>query len=518
MNTYNNHSLTNSPACSTHSIMKTAVIYARYSSDSQTEQSIEGQLRVCTDYAKSNGITILDTYIDRAMTGTNDKRPDFQRMLQDSKKKLWNYVLVYKFDRFSRNIFDTTIYEHELSKNGVKLLSAMENIPDAPEGIILKSLLQSMNHYYSDELSQKVKRGMRETRLKGLFQGGQVLYGYRVENRKLVPDETTSEIVKYIFTEYSKGKLAREIVSDLKEKGITKNSKPFDEKKVFKILKNECYIGKYEINGEEFNNIYPKIIDDELFNLCQSRKRVNKIGKNSIKTDYLLRKKLICGYCGYSICGESGTAKSGKIEYYYKCLNRKHKSTNCRKEILRKDFLEKLILDSIIEKLSKEEFIEQITNEIMKIQNSGQKSTLSLLIKNKNQIELTLGNIMSAVEKGIVTKTTKSRMIELETQLEELEKKILIEKVKEDVKIPKEEVKKYLKESLLLQPKELIQALIKTIVVYDDKIEITFNTPIEKNPENKTPGSFYLCKITKNLTNYIDNIKQEYTIDIEFYV
>ena len=498
--------------------MKTAVIYARYSSDSQTEQSIEGQLRVCTDYAKSNGITILDTYIDRAMTGTNDKRPDFQRMLQDSKKKLWNYVLVYKFDRFSRSIFDTTIYEHELIKNGVKLLSAMENIPDAPEGIIYKGMLQTMNQYYSVELAQKVKRGMRETRLKGLYQGGGVLFGYKVENRKLVPDETNSEIVKYIFTEYSKGKLVREIIDDLNKKGITKNGKPFLENKMFYMLNNECYLGKYVKDGEEFNNMYPRIIDDETFNLCKARKKFNKIGKNSVKADYLLRKKLICGYCGKSICGESGTAKSGKINYYYKCSSRKKRTTTCKKEILKKDEFEKLILDSIIEKLSKEEFIEQITNEIMKIQNSGRKSTLSLLIKNKNQIELTLNNIMRAIEKGVVTKTTKSRMLELETQLEELEQKILIEKSKEDIKIQKEEVKKYLKESLLLQPKELIQTLIKTIIVYDDKIEITFNTPIEKNPENKTPGSFYLCKNTKYLTRIIDNIEQEYTLEIEFYV
>ena len=74
--------------------MKTAVIYARYSSENQTEQSIEGQLRVCGEYAQRNNILILDTYIDRAMTGTNDNRPDFQRMIKDSTKREWNYVLV----------------------------------------------------------------------------------------------------------------------------------------------------------------------------------------------------------------------------------------------------------------------------------------------------------------------------------------------------------------------------------------------------------------------------------------
>ncbi len=122
--------------------MKTAVIYARYSSDNQTEQSIEGQLRVCSEYAKSNDIVILNTYIDRAMTGTNDNRPDFQRMIKDSSRREWDYVLVYKLDRFSRNKYETVIHKKTLRDNGVKVLSAMENIPDTPEGIILESLLE----------------------------------------------------------------------------------------------------------------------------------------------------------------------------------------------------------------------------------------------------------------------------------------------------------------------------------------------------------------------------------------
>lgn len=122
--------------------MKAAAIYARYSCDAQTEQSIEGQLHVCKEYAERNGIVILDTYIDRAMTGTNDNRPDFQRMIKDSAEKRWNFILVYKLDRFSRNKFESVINRKKLSDNGVKVLSAMENIPDTPEGIILESLLE----------------------------------------------------------------------------------------------------------------------------------------------------------------------------------------------------------------------------------------------------------------------------------------------------------------------------------------------------------------------------------------
>lgn len=126
--------------------MKKAVIYARYSCDSQTEQSIEGQLRVCKTYAQEHDILIIGTYIDRAMSGTNDNRPDFKRMLADSAKKLWDFVIVYKLDRFSRDKYEMTIHKHTLKENGVRLISAMENIPDTPEGIILESLLEGYKH------------------------------------------------------------------------------------------------------------------------------------------------------------------------------------------------------------------------------------------------------------------------------------------------------------------------------------------------------------------------------------
>lgn len=126
--------------------MKTAVIYARYSSDSQTEQSIEGQMRICEEYAKKNNIVILDKYIDRAMTGTNDNRPDFQRMLKDSDSRTWNYVLVYKLDRFSRNKYEMAVHKKTLKDNGVRVISATEYIPDSPEAIILESMLEGYEH------------------------------------------------------------------------------------------------------------------------------------------------------------------------------------------------------------------------------------------------------------------------------------------------------------------------------------------------------------------------------------
>ena len=158
--------------------MKTAVIYARYSSDRQTEQSIEGQVRVCNDYAERNGILIVNQYIDRATTGTNDNRDAFQQMLKDSDKKQFDFVLVYKLDRFSRNKFEMAMHRKHLKDNGIKILSAMENIPDSPEGILLESLLEGMNQYYSEELSQKTRRGQRETRIKEPQKKSNLDYAY----------------------------------------------------------------------------------------------------------------------------------------------------------------------------------------------------------------------------------------------------------------------------------------------------------------------------------------------------
>ena len=185
--------------------MKKAVIYARYSSDNQTEQSIEGQVRVCKEYAERNDLLIVKEYIDRAMTGTNDNRPALQQMLYDSKKKGFDFVLVYKFDRFARSRYDSAMNKAILKQNGVKLLSATEQISDNPEGIILEGMLESIAEYYSAELSQKVKRGQKESRIKGQFTGGPTPYGYVVRNLKVYINEEQANIVRLMFNECLSG-------------------------------------------------------------------------------------------------------------------------------------------------------------------------------------------------------------------------------------------------------------------------------------------------------------------------
>ena len=148
-------------------------------------------------------------------------------MLKDSGKKEWNYVLVYKLDRFSRSKYETAIHKKTLKDNGAKVVSAMENIPDTPEGIILESLLEGMNQYYSAELAQKVKRGMKETRRKGLYQGGGLPYGYKVVDRKIQVDEAAAQAVLFMFEQYSTGMFVSEIIDNLTARGILFRRKPF---------------------------------------------------------------------------------------------------------------------------------------------------------------------------------------------------------------------------------------------------------------------------------------------------
>ena len=169
-----------------------AVIYARYSSDNQREESIEGQLRECSAYAERKGYTIVKTYADRAISGKKaDNRPQFMQMIADSKQKLFDTVIVWKIDRFSRDKYDSVFYKNNLRKNGVSVVSATEPIDDTPEGQLMESIFEGFSVYYIKDLSLKVSRGMTENVLNKKFNGGVITYGYRIdENRHFSPIQT----------------------------------------------------------------------------------------------------------------------------------------------------------------------------------------------------------------------------------------------------------------------------------------------------------------------------------------
>lgn len=291
------------------------VIYARFSSHSQTEQSIEGQLKECYAYAKHNDYTVVGEYIDRAISGTTDHRPKFQRMIADSSKKLFQGVLVYQLDRFARNRYDSATYKAKLKKNGVRVLSARENISDDASGVLMEAVLEGMAEYYSVELAQKIKRGMDINAEKCLSTGGVLTLGFKTENKKIVVDPLTAPVVKKIFEMYVTGSTMADIIRYLNANQIkTSYGNMFNKNSINRILKNKRYIGVYTYRDKEIPDGIPRIIDEDLFWEVQRMMEKNKKApaRAKGKVDYLLTTKLFCGYCEAAMTGISGTSKTEK--------------------------------------------------------------------------------------------------------------------------------------------------------------------------------------------------------------
>lgn len=307
--------------------MKTAVIYARYSSTNQTEQSIEGQVHVCEDYAKKHDIIIVDSYIDRAISGTTDNRESFQKMLKDSNNKKWDYVLVYKLDRFARNKFESAIHRKHLKDNGIKLLSAMENIPETPEGVLLESLLEGMNQYFSEELAQKVSRGLHESRMKGYIIGS-VPYGYIKENKMLKVNEEEKQILTRMFEDYSSGKTILQIPRDFEKENITNKGSKFLPQNIRRILQKETYTGICKINNKVYDKIYPQIISQELFEKVKVKLDANKYGCRKDNHEiFRIKDKIYCGNCNRKMYPVSAISSNGNTIRYYKCITTKKKNS-----------------------------------------------------------------------------------------------------------------------------------------------------------------------------------------------
>ena len=323
----------------------TAVIYARYSSDNQREESIEGQIRECTAYAEKNGITVVKHYIDRALSAKTDNRPDFQQMIKDSEKRLFDIVLVWKLDRFARNRYDSAHYEYQLERNHVKLVSATEPISDSPAGIMVKSMLTGMAEYYSAELSEKVVRGMTENTLKGVYNGGTVPFGYVIdENRHYKPDPLLAPYVEQAFQKYADGATMTDLRDWLKAHNI-KNTLggEMSYNTIQRMLSNRRYIGELRLRDVVQPNAIPALVSEELFNKVQEKLAKNKKApaRHKAEESYLLTTKLYCGKCGALMFGESGVSHTGKMYTYYKCAAAKKKKT-CDKKAVRKQWLEAL--------------------------------------------------------------------------------------------------------------------------------------------------------------------------------
>ena len=459
-----------------------AVIYARYSSDNQREESIEGQLRECKEYAEKNGITILRSYIDRALSAKTDNRPEFQKMVQDSAKGLFDTVLVWKLDRFARNRYDSAHYKAQLRKNGVKVVSATENISDGPEGIILESMLEGMAEYYSAELAQKINRGLRENALKGKNNGGRIPLGYQLgEDRYLKIDPLTAPIVREIYQRYAQGDSARSIIDSLNERHIlTRMNKPFRQSSLHALLRNRKYIGEYRYRDIVLPDAIPAIIPHELFERVQMRVEKNRQAPAMAKAEeeYLLTTKLFCGHCGRMMAGESGTGRNGVIHRYYKCGGAKRK-LGCHKKAVKKDWIERIAVQYTVQRVLQDELIAQIADKLVELQNT-QDDTLPLLRKQLADTNHGIGNMLNAIQQGVLTSSTRERLEELEKLREDLKTSILQAEL-ERPKYSREDIVEWISRFKYGDPdnkeyqRQIIDIFLNSIYVFDDKLVFTYN-------------------------------------------
>ena len=399
------------------------VIYARYSSAGQRDESIEGQLRDCYAFAEKYNIKIVGEYCDRALTGTSDKRPEFQRMIKDSAKGQFSFVITWKNDRFARSRYDSAVYKYKLKQNGVRLLYAKESIPDGPEGIILESVMEGFAEYYSANLSQNVKRGNYDSALKRQTLG-QTVYGLRKgPDKRFEIDPATAPIVRRIFEEYVAGRSAKDIYTDLNAEGYrTIRGGLFNKNSLLHILSNEKYAGVYQYADIRDEEGIPPIVDRELFDKARAiadRHRRAPAAKK-IEGGFLLTGKLFCGECGEPMTGDGGTSKSGRVYSYYICNGRRIKK--CQKERVKKAWIEDLIVSELTKIIENDAMVEEIADRFMAWQATQSNGSPCIELESRlKQTESAIRNTMCAIDSGLITDSIKSHLVELEAEKAALE-------------------------------------------------------------------------------------------------
>lgn len=306
-----------------------AVIYARYSSDKQTEDSIEAQVRACREYAVRNHINISDIYADEAISGKTTGRAQYQKMLRDCEKGLFDTILIHKYDRIARNLGEHVNLEIKLKEKGITLIATAQDFGNTNESKIMRALMWSLSEYYLDNLSSEVKKGHRETALKGLHNGGFAPFGYDIVNQTYVINELEAAYVKRIFNAAVNQEGFTNLIDEMQRAGIRgKRGKPIKYPQIYEILKNEKYTGVYVYSPSEerkrserrnkpnairIENALPIIISKAQFEEAQrimsERKQTGK------KSNYLCSGLVFCE-CGAKMHAMTSKRKGHEYRYY----------------------------------------------------------------------------------------------------------------------------------------------------------------------------------------------------------
>ena len=473
-----------------------AVIYARYSSSNQREASIDQQVDACRKYAAAHELQVLQVYADHAMTGTNDHRPEFQQMIRDSASHSFSYVIVYALDRFSRDRYDSAVHKHTLKENGVRVLSAMENISDDPTGVLMESVLEGFAEYYSKELSQKVRRGMQDNASRCMVLGNTPLGYCRVPDGRYAVVEDEARLVREIFARLGNGESMADLSRDLNARGLTtKRGSPWGRTSYQTMLRDERYIGVYNHMGHRVEGGIPAILDRALFEKVQDllvtkARPVNTPQRRRREAGvYLLTGKLYCGECESPMIGIAGTGKSGQLHYYYTCKSRRD-HTGCHKSNVRRDDVELAVAAYIRHMLSEDRFTAWLADEVARL-SADEKDTpeVTILRERLQAARKKKDNTLRAIQMGVVTPSVRDMLLQLEAEESSVSAKLAIAEERRSAVITPEHVLAFIE---LLRDgdihdkdyqERLFDALLVRAYVYDDHLKLictpTGDIPVE---------------------------------------
>lgn len=460
------------------------VIYARYSSHSQRDVSIEQQVKDCLAYAARNNIYIVACYSDRHMTGRTDRRPEFHRMLRDAEACSWSFVLTWKNDRFARNRYDAAIYKAKLKKCGVRCLFSQEYIPAGPEGILLEAMLEGDAEFRSAQMAVDIKRGLAYNAEHCMVTGA-IPFGYRrTKDYTLELDPDRAPLVKEIYDRFLAGWKIIDIANDLNRRGITTASgKPWGRNSFHSMLSNERYTGVYIYGDIRTPGGLPAIIDRDTWLAVQRRlhTKKNPVGRSRSYGDYLLTGKLFCGHCQRPMVGVSGKTRPGKPLYYYYVCQGRRLSHDCQKQNVRRDWLEEKVCAMVSGLVMQDDVVEWMADCVVDYQRRHKEDgTLQALASQLKQTRAAIGNVMAAIEAGIITSTTKERLLELEAQEQKLAQALETEKSLRPT-YTRERVIFWLEQFRsgdLTDPAfrlRLVTTFVNAIYLYDDHLKVVLN-------------------------------------------
>lgn len=457
-----------------------AVIYARFSSHNQREVSIEQQVRACRKYATAHNLKVIEVYSDKAISGRTDRRSNFQRMMRDAAAGKFQYVIAWKSSRMGRNMMEAMINDARLREMGIRCLYTEEDFEDNAAGRFALRNMMNVNQFNSENMAEDIIRGMEYNASKCMINSA-LPYGYKKgEDGRYAIDEPKAEIVREIFERAVSGEPYVDIYNDLNARGLrTSKGNPWNKGSFNRILTNERYRGVYIWGNTRVEGGIPRIVSDVLFYQAQEvlKTKKNAPGAHRASGEYLLTGKLFCGHCGSPMVGISGTSKTGDKHYYYACQKQRLEKT-CNKKAVRRDWIERRVAEAVKENVLRPDVIEWLLDGYEKFIQSNRKD--SLLTAYENDLvstEKAIKNLLSAIEQGIITPTTKDRLIELEEEKSDLQIKISIEKAAQ-TDVSKAQVEYWLHsfidgkaESKKFQSK-LIDTFVQAVYLYDDELRI----------------------------------------------